>query len=60
MPLFNAYRRGLQLFVMCTRDGHLKGLIWAGSAEAAKGRAEHIAGSGATVAHATTMSIDLD
>jgi hypothetical protein len=52
MQLYNTYRKGLQLFAMFTRDGHPKGLIWAGSAEAALGRAERIAGSGATVGRA--------
>lgn len=52
MPCFNTYRKGLQLFVIYTRDGHAKGLLWAGSAHAALGRAERIAGSGASVEYA--------
>lgn len=52
MQLFNVYRKGLQLFILYTRDGHPKGMLWAGSSEAALGRAERIAGSGATVGRA--------
>ena len=49
---FNAYRKGLQLFVLLTRDGHEKGYLWAGSSHAANGRAQSLIGSGATVTHA--------
>ena len=52
LPLFNMYRKGLQLFVLHTRDGHPRGMIWAGSSEAATGRANSIIGSGAFVARA--------
>lgn len=52
LPLFNMYRKGLQLFVLYTRDRHPKGMIWAGSAEAARGRANSIAGSESFVARA--------
>lgn len=49
MPLFNQYRKGLTLFVIYTRDGHPKGMLWAGSRHAALGRAPRIAGAGAMV-----------
>ena len=52
MHAFNTYRKGLQLFVLLTRDGHEKGYLWAGSAHAANGRAQNLIGSGATVAYA--------
>ena len=52
LPLFNMYRKGLQLFVLYTRDNHPKGMIWAGSAEAARGRANTIVGSESFVARA--------
>ena len=52
LPLFNMYRKGLQLFVLYTRDRHPKGMIWAGTAEAARGRANTIVGSDAFVARA--------
>ena len=52
LPLFNMYRKGLQLFVLYTRDRHPKGMIWAGSAEAARGRANSIVGSESFVARA--------
>ena len=52
MPLFNSVRKGLQLFVIYTRDGHPVGMLWAGSAEAAKGRADRLGGSGSTVERA--------
>jgi hypothetical protein len=52
LPMFNMYRKGLQLFVLINRDGHPRGMIWAGSAEAAAGRANSIVGSGAFVARA--------
>lgn len=52
MSLFNAYRKGLQLFIIRTRDGHPVGMLWAGSSEAAKGRADRLAGDGATVIRA--------
>jgi len=52
LPMFNRYRKGLQLFVLHTRDGHPRGMIWAGSSEAAAGRANSIVGSGAYVARA--------
>ena len=52
LPLFNTYRKGLQLFVLYTRDRHPKGMIWAGSAEAARGRANSIVGSESFVARA--------
>lgn len=52
LPLFNMYRKGLQLFVLYTRDRHPKGMIWAGSAEAARGRANTIVGSESFVARA--------
>lgn len=52
LPLFNMYRKGLQLFVLYTRDNHPKGMIWAGSAEAARGRANSIVGSESFVARA--------
>jgi hypothetical protein len=56
LPLFNSYRKGLQLFVLHTRDGHAKGMIWAGSAEAARGRANSIVGSDSFVARANGSS----
>jgi hypothetical protein len=52
MPLFNSFRKGLQLFVIYTRDGHPVGMLWAGSSEAAKGRADRLGGAGSTVERA--------
>lgn len=48
MPLFNQYRKGLALFVIYTRDGHPVGMLWAGSRHAALGRAQRLAGVGAS------------
>lgn len=50
--IFNAYRKGLQLFILFSRDGHEKGYLWAGTAHAANGRAQTLVGCGATVEHA--------
>ena len=50
--IFNGYRKGLQLFILFSRDGHEKGYLWAGSAHAANGRAQALIGDGASVEHA--------
>lgn len=52
LPLHNSYRPGLQLFVLRTRDHHAKGMLWAGSREAALTRAERICGMGASIVRA--------
>ena len=50
--LFNAYRKGLTLFVLFDRNGRRHGYLYAGSSYAAGNRAQHIVGSGATVEYA--------
>lgn len=50
--LFNAYRKGLQLFVLYDRNGKRHGYLYAGSSYAASNRAAHIIGAGASVEYA--------
>ena len=50
--LFNAYRKGLTLFVLFDRNGRRHGYLYAGSSYAATNRAQHIIGAGASVEYA--------
>ena len=47
--LFNAYRKGLTLFVLYDRNGKQHGFLYAGTSYAANGRAQSIVGRGASV-----------